>query len=436
MKIYEHLYGNNQIKVNEYDSALDRTEYTQDDLINIYPELEYDEFMGFGGALTESSAYCYSLLSEEDKKQFVEDYFGKNGLGYTNARLHIDSCDFCLSNYCAKESENSEFTLERDEKYIIPLLYDVEKVRKLRYLVSPWSPPAYMKDTKKRNGGGKLLHEYYSAWAEHYCHYIEEYLKMGFDIEYLTVQNEPLASHTWDCCVYTTEEEGEFLSDYLYPEMKKRGLDGIRRLVWDYNRVRLYERLRNIVDYVKNKESVSGVAYHWYHGDHYEQIKMVHDRYPDMLSVFSEGCVEYSRFGVGAETEHAEKYAYNILYCLKNGCNLFFDWNVLLDSKGGPNHVGNMCASPIMLDENNSPIKHPSYYIIGSFSKHIKPGAHRIALSSFTDELDHVAFKNPNGQITVVVLNRREKDIPMKLRLNSHYCNFTVRSKSVVTFTI
>ncbi len=436
MKIYESVYKDNSLSQREYSAEFDKSDYVEANLINIYPDEEYGKFYGFGGAVTEASAYSYSLLDDADKAKLIEAYYGESGLGYNYARLSIDSCDFCLSNYCSKESEDGEFSLARDEKYILPFMRDIEKITKLQYMMSPWSPPAYMKSTGERNKGGKLLKEYYQACAEHYCTYIEKYLEMGFDIKCMSVQNEPLAVQTWDSCVYTTEEEGEFLSKYLFPEMKKRGLEDIKRLVWDHNRERLFERLRDIVKQVGDIPCVDGVAYHWYSGDHFEQIKMVSEKYPYMLSVFSEGCVEYSVFGKDQDTVHAEKYAYNILSCLKNGCNLFLDWNILLDSKGGPNHVGNFCAAPIMLDDNNSFYCKVSYYMIGHFSRFIKAGAKRVATSSFTDAIDHVAFKNTNGEVVVVLLNRRNIDIPFKLRRGDKYSNITIKGKSIVTITL
>ncbi len=436
MKIYSTIYNNDSIEQSTFEKEFDMTNFKQSLMINVYPELEYNTFLGFGGALTEAAAYSYSLMNEADREKLIGAYYGEDGLGYNHARIHLDSCDFCLSNYCSKESEDSEFTLKNDEKYIIPFLRAIEQKKTLKYMISPWSPPAYMKDTKERNRGGRLLHEYYQACAEHYCTYIEEYIKMGFDIEYMSVQNEPQKAMKWDSCIYTPAEEAEFLSEYLYPEMKKRGLENVKRLIFDHNRERLYERMRDVMAVVKDKSSVSGIAYHWYTGDHFENIRIVNERFPNMLSVFSEGCVEYSHFGKNQETVHAEKYAYNILSCLKNGCNIFFDWNVLLDSNGGPNHVGNFCAAPVMLDENNKMVYHSSYYAIGNFSKYIKAGAKRLATSSFTDEIDNVAFKNPNGEIVVVLLNRKEYDIPCNLRMNDTYTQLSIPAKSIYTVVI
>ncbi len=437
MKIYNSIYKDDRLVQSETVKEFDKSDSKMSKLINVYPEVEYTKFFGFGGAVTESSGYCYSLLDDEEKKKLIDCYYGEDGLGYLYARVSIDSCDFCLSNYCSKADEQSDFTLERDEKYILPLLREIEKTKKLTYLMSPWSPPAYMKDTKNRNKGGKLLRAYYGACAEHYCTYIQAYLDMGFDIRYMTMQNEPNSAQMWDSCQFTAEEEADFLSGYLYPEMKKRGLDQrIKRLVWDHNRVRVYERLRDIINRVEDEKAVDGVAYHWYSGDHFDQLRMVRERYPDKLSVFSEGCVEYSHYGKSQESEHAEKYAYNIINNLKNGCSLFFDWNILLDREGGPNHVGNLCAAPIMLDDNGKLCLHTSYYIIAHFSKHLKPGAVCIGTSSYSDRIEHVAFKNPDGQILVFLLNRSEEELPFNLRLNGEYTDLTLPSKSVSTIVI
>lgn len=435
MKVYKTNYRYGIRKTETFDIELDVQDNQEWGLINLYPEVKYQTFYGFGGAITEAAAYSYSLLNDEDKKQVIQGYYGENGLNYMYGRLHIDSCDFCLGNYCAKETPESEFSLKRDEEYVIPFLREIEKTKKLKYMMSPWSPPAYMKTTGKRNRGGKLLKEYYTDWAEHICTYLERYIEMGFDISFLSVQNEPNATLPWDTCVYSTEEEGDFLINYLYPELEKRDLGHIKRLIWDHNRERTYERLRDILKIAGNINCVDGVAYHWYSGDYFENLRMIYDLYPDKLSVFSEGCVEYSGYSKDTDKEwiHAEKYAYNIIGCLKNGCNLFLDWNILLDNKGGPNHVANYCAAPMMLDENNRLTKKVMYDMIGHFSKHIQPGAKRIGISGYTDKLDYVAFENPDGKIVTVVLNRQEEDLDFYLRKNNKHTRIEIKAKTIET---
>lgn len=153
--------------------------------------------MGFGAALTESAAYNCSFLSEEQKREFLEKYYGEeNGLNYNVGRLHINSCDFSLDIYDyvrPGESTLETFNIDRDRRYIIPRVKDIRKYcnRDLFLFASPWSPPAYMKDNENPVKGGKLKEEYKKLWARYFAKYIKEYRKEGINISAVTVQNEP-----------------------------------------------------------------------------------------------------------------------------------------------------------------------------------------------------------------------------------------------------
>ena len=90
-------------------------------VVNVYPEVTYQKFEGFGACITEAAAYSYSLLPEEKKKAFMEDMF-KN-INYSLCRLTIGSCDFALSTYAyAKKHDLSDFSIEKDKRYIIPFI--------------------------------------------------------------------------------------------------------------------------------------------------------------------------------------------------------------------------------------------------------------------------------------------------------------------------
>ncbi len=379
----------------------------------IYPEHTYQKVTGFGGAFTESSGYNLSLLSEKRKEEVLQGYFGEEGLCYDLCRTHINSCDFALGNYAYLEKEIDRdltgFTIERDHKYLIPMIKRATEITKgeLTLLASPWSPPAFMKSNQEMNHGGSLKREYYTMWADYMVRYLKEYEKCGIMIRYLTVQNEPQAVQTWDSCIYTAEEEKVFVKEFLGPALERAGYGQVKILIWDHNKEIMVERASEILSDEAARKYTAGVAFHWYSGDHFESVALVKEMYPEMELIFTEGCVEYSRFAGSDEIDKAQMYAHDIIGNFNAGMNGYIDWNLLLDELGGPNHVKNYCASPVMCNTKMDTVeKRLSYYYIGHFSRYVHKGARRIAVSRYTDRLEVSGFINPDGERVLIIMNR------------------------------
>ena len=83
--------------------------------------------------------------------------------------------------------------------------------------------------------GGKLLAEYRTAWANYFTKFIKSYEKEGVPVWGITIQNEPMAIQRWESCVFTSEEERDFLKQYLGPIMQTEGLGDKKIIVWDHN---------------------------------------------------------------------------------------------------------------------------------------------------------------------------------------------------------
>ena len=412
--MFTTILDSDGIRQETYETSLIPDSKAQEmDVVNVYPHKKYQSIQGFGAALTESAGYALARMSREKQQKIVESYYGRDGIGYTLGRIHMDSCDFSISNYCAVEDGEDaafrDFTLERDAKYVQPLIHMAQEAlgQPVSLLLSPWSPPAFMKETGVRNGGGHLRRECYQAYADYVVKYITEYEKRGIPISCMTVQNEPLAVQTWDSCEYTAEEEKEFLRDYLYPALKENGLAHVQLYIWDHNKERVYERTCEIMDET-TREMVAGVAYHWYSGDHFETLQMVREDFPGLMLMRSEGCVEYARGPehVQDDLRHARMYAHDLIGDLNHGMNSWLDWNLVLDEQGGPNHVGNYCNAPVMCDTTTDTVEvKPMFHAIGQFSKYIRPGAVRIGSSSFSPRVEVTAAQNPDGSVAVVILH-------------------------------
>ncbi len=442
MELITTLYENGEKKiVTQHYQASREVKGVENKVVNLYPELTYQTFLGFGGAVTEAAGYAYSKLSKEQQEKAVECYYGEKGNRYCMVRSHIDSCDFSLGVYSAMtdpmDKDMISFTLARDEQYIFPLLKAVKEKAggNIEIMLSPWSPPAFMKTNNDKLHGGRLKPEYRRFWAEYICRYIKEYEKNGYQVQRITIQNEPAAVQTWDSCIYSAEEEKEFLRDYLYPALVEHNLRHIKLLIWDHNKELMYERAKAIIDDITDV-MVSGVAFHWYTGDHFEAINLTQEAFPSKELIFTEGCVEYSRFGTN-QLENAQMYAHDILGDLNNGMNAFIDWNLFLDEKGGPNHVGNHCDAPIMVDTEKGIFRtNLSYDYIGHFSRYILPGAKRIGLTKYSFELEATAFLNTDKSIVMTALNRTTKDIPVVIRLKGKLIEINIAKSAIVTLMI
>jgi len=395
---------------------------------------------GFGGAFTEASAVTLYKMPPEKQAEILRAYFDPvEGNGYTLCRTHINSCDFSLGNYAYDEVDGdvelAHFSIDRDRQALIPMIKAAMGVAgdALRLFASPWSPPAWMKTNGEMNHGGKLKPEYRDAWARYYCRYIREYEKAGIPIWGLSVQNEPLAVQTWDSCIYTGEEERDFVRDYLGPTLEREGLGDVKLIIWDHNRDLVYERAKVVLDDPEAARYVWGTGFHWYVADCFDNVQRVHDAYPDKRLLFTEGCQEggphLGEWAVG------ERYARSILHDLNRWTVGWVDWNLVLDEIGGPNHVGNYCSAPIIADTRTGEVLYQhSYDYIGHFSRYIRPGAQRIIAAPTRDELETTAFVNPDGQIAVVVLNRTEKDVPFALKFAGRVAVAESLAHSIQTF--
>lgn len=402
--------------------------------ISIDTKQQFQTFKGFGGAITESVGYVLSTLSEKKQQEVLNAYFNeKTGNNLTFARTHMNSSDFSLENWaCVEEKDETleSFSMKRTDKYITPNLQKANKIKNqnLKIMISTWSPPAWMKDNNDMNHGEKLLPQYKELLAKYWVKFLDNIKARDLNVELISIQNEPAATQTWDSCLWSAEEEGEFATEYLGPTLEKAGYSNIKILVWDHNREILWDRFSTSMKAKNAEKYIGGAAFHWYSGDQYDQVAKVAEIFPNKELVFTEGCVEGGPRNGAWFT--GERYAHNIFNDLNSGCTAWIDWNIVLDMEGGPNHVKNYCDAPILADANEDKLYYQSsYYYIGQFSRFIQPGAIRIATKidgymtpctidgRVGNTIECTAFKNPDETISFIVYNRTEEDAVYNLTL-------------------
>ncbi len=394
------------------------------------PDKTFQSYLGIGAALTDASAETFFKLPETKQQEVLDAFFSKDkGIGYTVARTNINSCDFSSDMYTyVKEGDKelSSFDIAHDKQYKIPFIKKAMAAAggKLTLFASPWSPPAFMKTNNDMLRGGKLKPDYYDSWAKYYVKFIQAYEKEGIPVWGISIQNEPMATQKWESCIYTAEEERDFLKNHLGPVMHQSGLKDKKIIVWDHNRDLMYQRAQT---YFKDPEAAKyiwGIGFHWYEDwsggtPMYDNIRRVQEAFPDKNIFFTEGCAEsfdstrYKAWVLG------EEYGRSMINDFNNGMTGFTDWNIILDETGGPNHVQNFCFAPVHGDtRTGSLIYTNAYYYIGHFSKFIQPGAKRIISSASRSQLLTTAFKNPDGKTVVIVMNQGNKPTEYYLWVN------------------
>ncbi len=417
-------------------------------VVQVFGDITYQTFQGFGGAFTEAAGSVLNQLPKEVAETIVAEYFGPQGLSYVWGRIPVDSCDFALGTYSALIVDNAKALIDErmfrdhDRCYIIPYVQHAQALLAdqgkgpIQLCLVPWSPPAWMKSNGSRFNGGSLLPEFHGIWADYLCQYARAYQELGFTVRLLGVQNEPNASQTWDSCRYSPQEEHDFINDHLFPCLMEHGLGTTRISIWDHNRDRMVDRTRAVCT-GPVRSMVGAVAFHWYSGDHFESVGLIRELFPELLLVFTEGCVEYKHFSQSAQLEHGLRYAHQIVGDLNHGAHAWLDWNLVLDSDGGPNHVGNNCDAPILASILTGTYeKRASFYFIGHFSRYIHPGAIRLAHSRFTQDLGITAWRNSDGEVVVVVLNETERTIQFSLRYQYSRIPCIAKPKSILTLLV
>lgn len=380
-------------------------------------------FLGIGGAITDASAETFAKMPKEKQQEILDAYFdAQKGIGYSLARTNIHSCDFSSGSYTyitEGDKELRSFSIAHDKQFRIPLIKQAiaRAGGKLLMFASPWSPPAFMKDNNDMSHGGKLKPGFYQAWANYYTRFIKAYQNEGIPIWGITIQNEPMATQRWESCIYTAEEERDFLKRYLGPTMRREGLGDKKIIAWDHNRDLLYQRASTILTDPQAAQYVWGIGFHWYEpwsggAPMFDNVKLVHEAFPGKNLIFTEGCKEAFDIHKVNDWRLGELYGRSMINDFNNGTVGWTDWNILLDETGGPNHVNNLCFAPLHGDTRTGRLIYTNaFYYIGHFSKFIRPGAKRIVSSPSRSALLSTAFINRDGRVSVVVMNQSDQKI-------------------------
>ena len=389
---------------------------------------------------------------------------------------------------------------------LLPMIKEAQEIKKnqkdseLRIIASAWTAPYWMKDIEtwyipgspKNNWqgtGGSLKPEYVNTYSNYLIKYIDAYKKEGVDIWGLTPVNEPHGNNgQWESMHFTPKSQSEFVQKHLGPALSKSGNSNVKLLVYDQNRDGLEHWADVIFPADKLSKYIYGVAVHWYESTFkvYEDIfDKVHKKFPEYSIIHTEGCIDdlgkdapngvtdpikfkesnwfdnddfwwnenatdwaYSVTWEGVKVKDhpaytpVHRYARNIIVSLDHWVTGWIDWNIILDEKGGPNHVGNFCGAPIMINKETQKVYYtPIYHILSQLSRTIRPGDKAVQTKKEIsnlgkDDLHTCATVNENNLLSIQLLNTTKKAINYKLQIKDQYAEIEIAANSLQTVRI
>ncbi len=440
--------------------------------IALKPEQTFQTISGFGGAFTESSAYLLNKLSKKNRDTILQAYFAKDGARYSLTRTHMNSCDFSLTNYSYTPIENDvdleHFTIKEDKDDLIPMIKDAMAASEdgFKIFASPWTAAPWMKDNNSWVGG-KLLPKYYDTWALFFSKYIEAYNAEGIEIWGFTVENEPHGNgNNWESMHFSPKEMTDFVQFHLGPKLEADGYGEKIILGYDQNRAGLKEWVDEMYRDEASSKYFDGTAIHWYEStyDYFpEALQYAHAKAPDKYLIETEGCIdaevpkwndddwywrkEATDWGWDWASEEEKylhpkyapvnRYARDIIGCLNNWVDGWVDWNMVLDTKGGPNWFENWCVAPVIVDPEKDEVYFtPLYYTMAHFSKYMRPDAKVIGLENSDKDLMAAAVQNPDGTIAVALFNETETPKSISLSIREKAIEISIDAKAIQTIVI
>lgn len=473
LSIYQTTRQGDRLKEIEPAQSTAKADYQ----LQLDPSITHQTLVGIGGSFTESSAQVLSELSKEKRQEVIDRYFSPQGAHYSLTRTHIASCDFSVTNYTYApvpgDTELEHFSIEPDRKYLLPFIKDAKQVEgaNFKIIASPWTAPPWMKDNNTWNGGS-LLPEHHQTFADYIAKYLEVYKTEGVEIWGITPTNEPLGNASnWESLHFTAEEMADWIAKHLGPTLEAKSP---QTTMWAFDQNRgphLIEWADAILGNPEAAKHVDGLAVHWYESTNTvssESLDYVHNKYPGKGLLHSEGCIDAmgddEKIGVWLEDDwywrkeatdwgwvwapekdkkdHPKyspfyRYTRDLIGGLNHNLVGWIDWNMILNTRGGPNHARNYCLAPVLVDSGNDSVFYtPLYYSVAHLSKFMRPGAVRIGLTGADDEFMATAFKNPDNSIAIAVFNLLTDDKTYIIQLGDENHTIAIPGQGLQTLVL
>ncbi|MEV7979077.1 ricin-type beta-trefoil lectin domain protein [Streptomyces sp. NPDC086519] len=412
--------------------------------ITVDENTRYQTFTGGGASFTDTAAWLMNssgALSQATRDATMQKLFSPtNGIGLSFLRNPMGASDLARYGYTYDDVPAGQtdpglnsFSIAHDLADVVPLTRQALQLNpSLTVMASPWTAPAWMKDSGSLNGGW-LKSEDYAAYAAYFVKYLQAYQAQGVDVSYVTPQNEPTCCSGYPSMSWNASGLQYFLKNDLLPQLQSAGLSTkVLAHDWNWDVYDSYAAALVNDSTIRNHPNFGGIAWHGYGGDVSEQTT-VHDQYPT-LDAFG---TEHSG-GTWVANQQKEDMS-NIIDYTRNWAKSVTKWSLAVDQNMGPHNGGcGTCTGLITVhngDGASGTVDYTvEYYDMGHLTKFVRPGAQRIASTAST-AVPNVAWRNPDGSKALIAYNDSSSAQTVTINWGSQHATYSLPGKTSATFT-
>lgn len=437
--------------------------------IIIDPTDQHQDWLGAGAAITDSAAYLiWDVMDAAQRDKLLHELFDPEQGGFSSVRVPLGSCDFqsqdfytyddvpagehdaTLEKFSIGEGQPGAKDATKDLKHIVPVLQAILKINPaVKVIASPWSAPAWMKDTQHLTHGGRLRFGEFTGngyteenrfeyiYAQYFVRYIDAYRKLGIPIYGLTIQNEPSNAAHWPAMIWTVPELAKFGYDYLRPALNRSYPDTKLYLLDDS----FHAITKPITDEVTPAQAAAfdGIAVHTYSGP-YDNFYKASRAFPNWQVVMTE-----RRCMMTDPVKEAANIMFGVIgnWLVHNGLNMITLWNLALDERGLPNAADSTGREGVVtIDHTTGKVqRNLEYFMLRNFGQDVPVGSKVIGSTNYTRDgytgsLGSVAFLSPTGDITAHLYNPTDQPLTAAVTVNgdgANWQNVTVPAYGTVT---
>lgn len=404
--------------------------------IQIKLNKQFQTIDGFGYTMTGGSAELIQALPIQERNKLLNELFGlgENSIGISVLRIAVGASDLDGSVFSyddvplgQKDEKLAQFSLKKSKKDLIPVLQAIKKINPgIKFMATPWSPPAWMKDNQSSKGGS-LLTQYYFVYAQYLVKYLKSMEALGIPVDYLTPQNEPLHPGNNPSLLMLASQQNDFIKNHLGPAFQKASLK-TKILAYDHNCDKPEYPLEILNDAITRKY-VSGSAFHLYNGD-ISALGIVRKAHPDKDVYFTEQWTGMKGDFAGDFNWHIKNV---IIGSLLNDAKVALEWNLANDPQWGPHTPGGCteCKGALTIQRDGSFIRNQAYYIIAQASKFIPYGSIRVEINGLPKGINGVAAIRPDKQVAVLLQNETNQAIKTSINLNNQNWEIEIPKEGV-----